>query len=276
MKDMTPKYCTPGAVRGIVRRIVQISRQHWQTCALPARGGVPAAALPQDEVHLWCADLDDAELRWPDEEPLGQLERERLATIADPLMQARFRRSRGLLRRILAGYVRCPAETLDFGTAAHGKPFLRQRSSHELPLHFNLSHSRSAWLLAVARSDPLGVDLELPREVPNATRLAERVFTPEERTTVAAASAVSAIQRDAVFLACWTRKEAAMKALGDGFTLGASTLQVGALADDLLRSHPRHPSRAFRLAMLELPWPGQGACAHAPLIRRIECRWITG
>jgi phosphopantetheinyl transferase len=143
-------------------------------------------------------------------------------------------------------------------------------------LHFNVSHSRSAWVLAVARADPLGVDVELPREIPNAARLSERVFTAEERVALAEASAASAAQRDAVFLACWTRKEAALKALGDGFSLGAASLHVGTVADDVIRSHPMHPSRIFRLSTFELPWPGQGACAHAPEVHRIECRWLIG
>ena len=143
-------------------------------------------------------------------------------------------------------------------------------------MHFNVSHSRSAWVLAVAKVDPLGVDLELPREVPNAARLSERVFTAEERAALTAASAESAAQRDAVFITCWTRKEAALKALGDGFSLGAASLHVGTVADEVLRSHPKYPARAFRLSMFELPWPGQGACAHAPEVQRIECRWLTG
>lgn len=276
MKDMASKYCTPGAVGGIVPCIVQIFRHQWQPCALPPLGGVSAAALRQDELHLWCADLDEPDGEVASDELLDESERQRAAAIADSVMRTRFRRSRAWLRRILASYTHDSPEALQFDIASHGKPSLRSQSPQDPGLYFNMSHSRSAWLLAVARADPLGVDLEVPREVTGAARLAERVFTPEEREALAEASAASAAQRDAVFLACWTRKEAALKALGDGFSLGAASLHVGAGADEALRSHPRHPSRTFRLSMLELPWPGQGACAHAPEIQRIECRWLIG
>ena len=166
-------------------------------------------------------------------------------------------------------------------------------------MQFNLSHSRSGWLLAVTAVDPLGVDLELPREVPNAARLAERVFSAAERAALAEALAVSPAQRDAVFLECWTRKEAALKALGDGFTLGAASLHVGvrsgidaevngaevdgaevdgAEVDEAsgVLSHPRHPSRPFRISSIELPWPAHAACAHAPQITQVDCYWLNG
>lgn len=186
---------------------------------------------------------------------------------------------------MLARYQGGRPAALQFDVLAHGKPRLRDRAGLAAPLQFNLSHSRGGWLLAIGSVDPLGIDLERPREVPNAARLAERVFSPSERAALGEAMAVSAACRDAVFLECWTRKEAALKALGDGFSLGAATLHVGlsseggseakADLDKSVFSHPRYPSRPFRLSSIELPWPAHAACAHAPQITQVKCHWLN-
>ena len=215
---------------------------------------------------------------------LDEAECTRLAGMVDVRARERFGRSRSLLRQILARYLGGAPAALRFELLAHGKPRVLTAADAEVPLQFNVSHSRSGWLLAVTAVDPLGVDLELPREVPNAARLAERVFSVAERAALAEALTVSPAQRDAVFLECWTRKEAALKALGDGFTLGAASLHVGvrsgigAEVDEAsgVLSHPRHPSRPFRISSIELPWPAHAACAHAPQITQVDCYWLNG
>lgn len=268
-------------MRGIVRRIVWISRQQWQACALAPPQDSDAEGLPQGHVlHLWCADLDEA--LWSDlgHGSLDEAERSKAQGMADVLARERYGRSRSLVRQVLARYLGGRPDALQFELLAHGKPRLHSAVGNEAPLQFNLSHSRSAWLLAVTCVDPLGVDLELPRDVPNAARLAERVFTPAERLSLAEAEAVSPARRNEVFLECWTRKEAALKALGDGFSLGAASLHVGfrggiGAEDSVVLSHPRHPSRPFRLSSIELPWTAHAACAHAPEITQVVCRWLT-
>jgi 4'-phosphopantetheinyl transferase len=233
---------------------------------------------------LWCADLDAADWSGLGESSLDEAERTRVASMVEVRSRVRYGRSRSLLRRILARYVGGAPAALQFDVLAHGKPLLLTAAGAEVPLQFNLSHSRSGWLLAVTAVDPLGVDLELPREVPNAARLAERVFSAAERQALAEALAVSPAQRDALFLQCWTRKEAALKALGGGFTLGAASLHVGfgsgigAEVDEesAVLSHPRHPSRPFRITSIELPWPAYAACAHPSQVTQVDCCWLNG
>lgn len=265
---------------------MRISRQQWQACALAPSQDSDVLGLPQGhELHLWCADLDDTAWTALGEGSLDESERSRAAGMADSRAREHFSRSRSLLRRVLARYHGGQPAALQFDVLAHGKPRLRDRAGHAAPLQFNLSHSRGGWLLAIGSVDPLGIDLERPREVPNAARLAERVFSPNERAALVEAMTVSAARRDAVFLECWTRKEAALKALGDGFSLGAATLEVGlsseggaeatADLDKSVLSHPRHPSRPFRLSSIELPWPAHAACAHAPQITQLECHWLN-
>ena len=86
---MAPKYCTPGPVRGIVLRIVQISRHQWQPSVLPPSGEGSVATLQLAELHLWCADLDEPGGELASDELLDESERQRAAAIADPVMRAR-------------------------------------------------------------------------------------------------------------------------------------------------------------------------------------------
>jgi phosphopantetheinyl transferase len=80
---------------------------------------------PEDEVHVWRVDLD---------------------TVA----------SQRALREILGRYLGLPGEDLSFEAGEHGKPRLADREGE---LAFNLSHSGSLALVAVARGE-VGVDVE--------------------------------------------------------------------------------------------------------------------
>ena len=108
---------------------------------------------------------------------------------------------------------------LDAGTAdvqidlePNGKPRLRGGE-----LHFNVSHSGDAMLLAVSRDHDIGVDLEFSRRPRRVIELAQRWFDPSE---AAALQALPESSRQAAFLRLWTCKEAALKAHGGGISSG--------------------------------------------------------
>ena len=178
--------------------------------------------LAADEIHLWLADLDQPP------KPLAEVaatltvdERERAARFRFPEHRDRFIAGRGLLRALLGAYLNQPAAVLRFEQGAHGKPALAGVDT-ETGLHFNLSHSGGRALYGVARRE-VGVDLEcLDRNV-NPAAILERVCTPREW---AAFQALPVEQRQSAFFACWTRKEAIVKALGGGLASGLRTLDV--------------------------------------------------
>ncbi|WP_148667852.1 4'-phosphopantetheinyl transferase family protein, partial [Mizugakiibacter sediminis] len=90
---------------------------------------------------------------------------------------------------------------------------------------FNLSHAGGLALLAVGRVRALGIDVEAVRPLPDAELLARRCFTPAECLTIAA----TAPQRRALaVMTCWTRKEALLKATGDGLGRDPCGIHVGA------------------------------------------------
>ncbi len=166
-------------------------------------------ALSGDEVHVWRASLDQqpaadyAGLLSSDEQTKAErfrFERER----------RRFIVGRGTLQIILGRYLNSPPENLVFEYGAHGKPGLLQ-----MELCFNLSHSEGIMLLAVTEKRAVGIDLESIRTDLDPGNLAEQFFSPTERAEL---EALPSNRKLASFFSGWTRKEAYLKARGDGMT----------------------------------------------------------
>ncbi len=126
-----------------------------------------------------------------------------------PTPRRRFVAARALLRQLLASYLGSEAGTVAFSYGTHGKPRLAGRAGG---LHFNLSHAGSRALFAFG-GNRVGVDLEVIRPLRDPDAVAKRFFS-ERETQMLAALHPSTRQR--AFFACWTRKEAYVKALGTG------------------------------------------------------------
>ncbi|MGC1304335.1 MAG: 4'-phosphopantetheinyl transferase superfamily protein, partial [Caulobacteraceae bacterium] len=166
-------------------------------------------------------------------------ERERAARYRTPELTRRFIAGRTLLRRTLARYLDCAADSLGFTYNPYGRPSLASA-----PFDFNLSHSGSAALIAVAR-ETVGVDIEHRAPDADLAGMARQVMSPIELRQFEALS--SEDTRVAAFYDLWTAKEAVIKALGTGFSRDPSTLHIGwneplDLIDAGLRYHVRRVS----------------------------------
>jgi 4'-phosphopantetheinyl transferase len=215
--------------------------------------------LPSGEIHVWRAALDL---------PLAQVETLRQCLTEDELDRAQRYRfetdrrhfvvARGLLRTLLGLYlgIHPSAVRLCYGPA--GKPALIAEPG-EQDLRFNVSHSHGVALYAVAPAGEVGVDLERIRPELAAGRMAERLFSPRE---VAAIRALPSEQQTAGFFACWTRKEAYIKAVGAGLSLPFKDFDVSvAPAGPASLLAVRHdPGAAARWSMWNLS-PGDGYAA---------------
>jgi 4'-phosphopantetheinyl transferase len=142
--------------------------------------------------------------------------------------RARFVVARATLRALLAAYTARPAASLGFETPGHGKPLLADPDPGQL--RFNLSHSGAVALYAVASDREVGVDVE--RVDPRAARDVSRILAPAEATAL---EALPADQRLDAFFACWTRKEAYLKARGLGLALGLDRFAVSLAPDEPVR-----------------------------------------
>jgi 4'-phosphopantetheinyl transferase len=164
-----------------------------------------------DGIHVWLAHLDGqdgraaacSQLLSPDE----RLRADRFRFDRD---RRRFVVCRGLLRTVLGRELRRPPEDIEFTYGPYGKPAVAADD-----LTFNVSHSDDYALFAVGRGGQMGVDIEHIREVPDLDRLAESAFSAAERATFAT---LPSSERVAAFYNGWTRKEAYIKARGEGLT----------------------------------------------------------
>jgi 4'-phosphopantetheinyl transferase len=127
----------------------------------------------------------------------------------------RFVSSRGALRAILGRYLGQPPAAVRLDLHPSGRPFLRTRD--EDPIDFNLAHSGTVALVAVTRGRSVGVDIERLRRGLPYERIADRFFADRE---VAALREVPKAVRPAAFFACWTRKEAYLKASDRELAMG--------------------------------------------------------
>jgi 4'-phosphopantetheinyl transferase len=177
--------------------------------------------LPTDELHVWRASLErSAEVTAALRTVLSDDERERAARFYLPQHGARYVVGRGLLRVLLAAYLGIRAEEVEFVYGEHGKPLLR---AAERAVWFNLAHSGTEAVYAFSASAEVGVDIELLDMERSHGRVAERFFAPREVDSLH--SLPPELQPQA-FLHGWTRKEAFIKARGDGLSLPLNSFEV--------------------------------------------------
>lgn len=187
--------------------------------------------LRPGEVHLWFVDLHASPgLLSHFFSLLSRDERERAERFRFDAHRRRYVARRGFLRWLLGRYLGRPGDSLLFGYGAAGKPFLapEQQPSQrpEEHLTFNLSDSEDVALYAFGLGVELGVDVEHLREMPDALSIAGYSFSQREQEALAA---LPPEQTSLGFFHGWTRKEAYVKATGQGLgaPLGDFTISLG-------------------------------------------------
>lgn len=164
-----------------------------------------------DEVHVWRVSLDQTEedcLRL--ERTLAEEETRRAARFRLHAHRSDYVVAHGALRTIIGGYLEVASRELQFSTGTRGKPMLAHPSG---ALQFNLAHSGRLALVAVARTRPVGVDIEAIRAETRIMPIAQRHFSPRETAALAELPEAARVE---AFYRCWTRKEAFLKARGEG------------------------------------------------------------
>ena len=179
---------------------------------------------------------------------LSEEERERIGRFRRSADAASFAAGRALVRLALAERVGAAPGELVFDTwcklhaSPHGKPRLVEPAAE---LDFSLSRAGPRLLLAVSPA-PVGVDVERRRRDVE-VGVARIAFADDERAELEAAGA------DA-FLACWTRKEAVLKALGHGLAVDPKSVSVTFLdgVEPRIRRVPKEfgPPEAWSLVPL--------------------------
>ena len=168
--------------------------------------------LGDDEIHVWHTDL------WVQEASIDRLsklldadENLRAARFIVPEPRIQFILSRAFLRIVLGQYLKIEPREVRFRVAERGKPELARDDG----LYFNLSHTDGATVIAITRAGRVGVDIERIRENLDPLALGDRFFSAQESKWLRSQAAP---QRFAAFFACWTAKEAYVKACGSGLS----------------------------------------------------------
>jgi 4'-phosphopantetheinyl transferase len=175
--------------------------------------------LADGEVHVWRAGLARP-VQW---QVLSADEVARARRYRHLGAQRRFAVCRVALRRLLAGYLGCRPEEVEFTCGPHGKPALADPAAR---LRFNISHSAERALLAFSWDREVGVDLEHRALTRPFDALAARCFSPAEQAEF---QSLGPDHRVRGFYNGWTRKEAFIKAVGEGLShpLRSFTVALG-------------------------------------------------
>jgi 4'-phosphopantetheinyl transferase len=192
--------------------------------------------LALNAVHLWAAPLDLSSAQLDGfRQILSPGELDRSARFHFEVHRSRYLAAHGWLRRILGGYLSVGPRELIFEEGPQGKPALAGATE----LQFNMAHSEDLALIGIGRRFQLGVDLERVRPLPDAAELVARFFCKRESEVF---QRLSEPEKPGAFFNLWTRKEAWLKATGEGIAHLLGRVEVSFV--------PGEPAR-----LLELP-PG--------------------
>ncbi|MDE3128935.1 MAG: 4'-phosphopantetheinyl transferase superfamily protein [Gemmatimonadota bacterium] len=191
---------------------------------MPSSASIPA--LSAQDIHVWHATLAATpENLAGAAQMLPAGERDKTALVSSEAQRARLTLSRAWVRGILAKYLGQPAPDITIRRSPRGKPQVVPRDG-ETPLHFSVSHSGDHMLVAITRTDDVGVDLERMTRLADVERIAARFFSRGEYDGLLG---LPREQRADAFFRAWVRKEAVVKALGTGIATAfdAFTVSMG-------------------------------------------------
>lgn len=176
-----------------------------------------------DELHVWSSRLDR------DDDSVGNLYRILSADEQERAQRFRFERDRrrfiaakGTLRQLLSLYLKQDPSRIQFLHNPFGKPDL-ELSAHSSGISFNMSHSHEVAVYVIADGCPVGIDVEFMDTSKADLSLAKNFFSPFE---IRELMRLPAEDRPRAFLACWTRKEAYIKARGEGLSIPLNCFDV--------------------------------------------------
>lgn len=211
------------------------------------------------DVHVWSVPLNQCDRSY---ERLSQIvsvdEVERAGHFLLDQDRRRYIVARAVTRTILGWYLRIPPNRVEFWYGSYGKPSLASaRGANRLT--FNLAHSHELMLCAVTRGRDLGIDLEHIHMINEIELIIEAVFAPGERANLHALGSDLMLR---AFYACWTRKEAYIKATGRGLSQPLDRFEVSVSPDEppALLGVEGHPHEARQWMLIDLtPSPGYAA-----------------
>lgn len=213
--------------------------------------------LVQDEIHVWLLNVNNysSEEFW---NILSKSEKQRAQRFAFAKHTEKFMITHGVLRMLLSQYLKQDPKAIKFTQNEYGKPAVLDSE-----LEFNISHSGDLALFAFAKNTALGVDVEAIKPKIEYEDIAKRFFSAAENEQLLN---ISSKNRKKAFFNCWTRKEAFIKAIGEGLSFPLSDFDVNveeleSSQSQLLKIHKTYNANDW--SILTLSVPGKHAAALA-------------
>jgi len=176
--------------------------------------------LADADLHIWAIELQDADsIVAACHSLLSDEEKARAARFYQEQHRRKYTLAHGVLRTLLGSYLGASPAAIQFRFGHARKPFLAGNAT----LQFNLSDSGDLALIGFAHACDLGVDVEFMKRMTDMESIARRFFSPEECSELLS---LDLAERTDAFFRCWTRKEAYLKALGDGLAAPLDGFQV--------------------------------------------------
>jgi 4'-phosphopantetheinyl transferase len=200
------------------------------------RISAPVPLLLPGVCHVWWARPTD--VRPEHEDVLADADLERYQRLHRADDRQRSVAAMVVARLVLGAAVGVPPARLVIDRACrecggpHGKPRLADTPD----LHFSVSHAADCIAVAIRRDGPVGIDIEEvgPWAAADLDDVAQLTLATEERAVLARQPLST---RALAYTTYWTRKEAAVKATGEG---------LAAALDELVVSPPSAPPRVLR------------------------------
>lgn len=175
--------------------------------------------LSDQEVHVWKFDLEaHDEILEEYLLVLSDDEREKAGQFKFTLHHDRYILSRGILRHLLAAYLRIQPSQVQITYNAFGKPYCNVKD-----VFFNASCSENLLIIGFSKENELGIDVEFTNRKMGETDIADRFFSSKE---IHQFKALEASEKIEAFYSCWTKKEAYVKAKGEGLSIPLDSFSV--------------------------------------------------
>jgi len=174
-------------------------------------------SLSKDHVDIWLCDLKqlsgDINIFYS---ILSDDERQRADKLKVEDKKQQYIITRGALRQRLGLFTNIEPKDFVFDYLEHGKPVLINDARYA-NITFNVSHSHDLALIAIAQNQNIGIDIEKINHESKHDQLVARFFSEAEQTEF---QTMAEVNKARAFCACWTRKEAFIKAVGKGVGYG--------------------------------------------------------
>lgn len=216
--------------------------------------------LSESQIHIWSFPTKASRyVVTAFEGVLVHEERDRARRFRFDHLYEAFVIAHGALRHLLGHYINCSPNEVALAYSVKGKPALAAPSS----VHFNMTHSGDLAVIALTLRREIGVDVEQIRPLSDIQQIADQCFCPEEASEVMSAPQT---ERERAFFRCWTRKEAYIKATGDGLSAPLSSFRVTVQRDVPTRfvhiQHNAIEAEAWTLHDLQVPVDYAAALAY--------------